>query len=79
MQQQINWARGRPYEHLAFDWQSGAAAFAGQWRKAQQHARRAIDLTARGETKEIAARYATEQALRGAVIAGRPAPMPRKD
>jgi serine/threonine protein kinase/predicted Zn-dependent protease len=68
MQQQIDWARGRPYEHMAFDWQTGAAASAGQWRKAQQHARRAIDLTARGETKEITAGYAVEQALRGAVF-----------
>jgi eukaryotic-like serine/threonine-protein kinase len=68
MQRQIDWAHGRPYEHIAFDWQTGAAASAGQWRKAQELARRAIDLTSRGETKEIAARYATEQALRGAVF-----------
>jgi eukaryotic-like serine/threonine-protein kinase len=68
MQQQIDWARGGPYEHIAFDWQTGAAVSAGQWRKAQELARRAIDLTSRGETKEIAARHATEQALRGAVF-----------
>ena len=29
---------------LAFDWQTGAAAVAGQWRKAQELSRRAIDL-----------------------------------
>jgi eukaryotic-like serine/threonine-protein kinase len=68
MQQQIDWARGTPDEYLALSWQTGAAAFAGQWRKAQDFARRALELTARGDTQEIAARYATEQALRGAVF-----------
>jgi eukaryotic-like serine/threonine-protein kinase len=68
MQERVDWARGRPDEHIAFDWQTGAAAFAGQWRRAQELSGRAIDLTARSDTKEIAARYATEQALRGAVF-----------
>jgi eukaryotic-like serine/threonine-protein kinase len=68
MQQQLDWARGRPDEYLALSWQTGAAAFAGQWRKAQDFARRALELTAGGDTQEIAARYATEQALRGAVF-----------
>ena len=56
MQQQIDWARGKPDEYVALDWQTGAAAFAGQWRKAQELSRRAIDLAARGDTKEVAAR-----------------------
>jgi eukaryotic-like serine/threonine-protein kinase len=68
MRQQIDWARGRPNEYIAFDWQTGAAAFAGQWRKAQDFSRLAIDLAAPGDTQEVAARYATEQALRGAVF-----------
>lgn len=68
MQEQLNWAKGRPDEYVTFDWQAGTAAFAGQWRKAQEFARHAIDLTARGITKELAARYATEQALRGAML-----------
>ena len=68
MRNQIDWARGRPDEYLALDWQTGAAAFVGQWRKAQELSRRAIELTARGDTKEVAARYATEQALQGAVF-----------
>jgi serine/threonine protein kinase/Flp pilus assembly protein TadD len=68
MRQQLDWARGRPDEYLVFDWQTGAAAFAGQWRKAQDFARRAMELAARGDTKEVAAQYATEQALRGAVV-----------
>jgi len=68
MQQQLDWAHGTPEEYVALDWQTGAAAFAGQWRKAQDFSRRAIDLAARGDTKEVAARYTTEQALRGAVF-----------
>jgi tetratricopeptide (TPR) repeat protein len=68
MQQQIDWSRGKPEEYVALDWQTGAAACAGQWRKAQELSRRAVDLTARDETKEVAARFATEQALRGAVL-----------
>ncbi len=68
MQQQLDWAKGKPNEYIAFDWQTGAAACAGQWRQAQEFSRRAIDLAGRGDTTEVAARYATEQALRGAVF-----------
>ncbi|MGH9843241.1 MAG: hypothetical protein ACREEM_31260, partial [Blastocatellia bacterium] len=68
MREQIEWARGKPEEYVAFDWQTGAAAFAGQWRKAQGFSRPAVDLTARGDTKEVASRYVTEQAMRGAVF-----------
>ncbi len=64
MQQQLDWSRGKLNEYVALDWQAGATAFGGQWRKAQELSRRAIDLAARGDTKEVAARYATEQALR---------------
>jgi eukaryotic-like serine/threonine-protein kinase len=68
MQRQIDWGRGNPEESFALDWQTGAAAYAGQWRKAQDFSRRAIEMTERGDTQETAARYATEQALRGAVF-----------
>jgi len=68
MQEQIVWLRGKPDEYLGSDWQSGAAAFAGQWRKCEEAAGRAIGLTARGDTIEIAARYATEQSIRGAIF-----------
>jgi eukaryotic-like serine/threonine-protein kinase len=68
MQQQLDWANGKPYEYVAFDWQAGAAAFGGQWHSAQELSGRAIDLTARGETKEVAAGYAAEEALRLSVL-----------
>ncbi|MGH9841657.1 MAG: winged helix-turn-helix domain-containing protein [Blastocatellia bacterium] len=68
MQQQVEGMLGNPEEYAALDWQTGAAAFAGQWRKAQELSRSAINLAAQVEMKEVAARYGTEQALRGAVF-----------
>ena len=68
MQQQTAWSSGKPDEYVALDWQTAAAAFAGQWRKSQEFSRRSIDLSTRGENREVAARYATEQALRSAVL-----------
>ncbi len=68
MQRQLDWTRGKLDEYMAFDWQAGAAVYGGQWRQAQEFARRAIELSAQGDTKEVAAQYATEQALRGAVF-----------
>jgi tetratricopeptide (TPR) repeat protein len=68
MQRQIDWGRGNQEESFALDWQTGAAAYAGQWRKAQDFSRRAIEMTEHGDTQETAVRYATEQALRGAVF-----------
>jgi DNA-binding winged helix-turn-helix (wHTH) protein/Flp pilus assembly protein TadD len=68
MRRQLDWASGKPEEYAALDWQGQAATFGGEWRKAQEFARRAIDLAARGDTAEVAARYVTEQALWGAVF-----------
>jgi serine/threonine protein kinase/tetratricopeptide (TPR) repeat protein len=68
MQQQLAWASGRPDEYMALDWQNGAAAFGGQWRRAQDFSRRSIDLATRSDAREVAARYAAEAALRGAVL-----------
>ena len=68
MQQQLTWASGKPDEYVAPNWQTQAAAFAGQWKRAQDFARRAIDLAAGSQAKENAAQYAADTALRGAVI-----------
>ena len=68
MQQQLEWARSKPEEYVAIDWQTSAAAFAGQWRQAQDFSRRAIELAAHRDNREVAAKYATEQALRSAVL-----------
>jgi hypothetical protein len=68
MQQQLDWARRKANEDLAFSWQTAAAASSGQWRKAQELSRRTIALADHGDTKEVAAGYAAEQALRLAVL-----------
>ena len=68
MQQQLDWTRGKLDEYRVFDWQASGAAYGGQWRKAQEFSRQAIELSAHGDTQEVAAQYATEQALRGAVL-----------
>ncbi|HEY8224754.1 MAG TPA: tetratricopeptide repeat protein [Pyrinomonadaceae bacterium] len=68
MQQQVSWANGRPDAYVALDWQTSASAFAGQWRRAQELSQRAIDLALSSDTKEVAARYAAEAALRAAAF-----------
>lgn len=68
MQQQLDWAKGKPDEYVALDWQTDAAAFAGQWRRAQDLSRRSIDLSMRVDAKEVAAGYADEAALLGALF-----------
>jgi serine/threonine protein kinase/predicted Zn-dependent protease len=68
IQQQLTWASGKPDEYVALDWQTQTAAFAGQWQRAQDFARRAIDLAAGSDAKENAAQYAAEAALRAAVF-----------
>ena len=68
MQQQLDWAKGKPDEYVALDWQTGAAAFAGQWRRAQELSRRSIDLAIRSDGREDAAEYAVEAVWRSALF-----------
>jgi tetratricopeptide (TPR) repeat protein/predicted Ser/Thr protein kinase len=68
MTQQLDWARGKPDEYVASDLQAQTAAFAGQYGRSQEFARRAIDLATRGGAKEVAAQYAAEAAVRGAAF-----------
>lgn len=64
MDANLRWFAGRDDEYLALDLQAGAAGFQGKWRTAQDFSRRSIDLAGRGNTKEVAAKFASEQALR---------------
>jgi hypothetical protein len=64
MTENLQWFNGRNDEYIALDLQAGAAAFQGKWRTAQEFSRRAIDLANLSGAKEVAARFATEQALR---------------
>jgi tetratricopeptide (TPR) repeat protein len=68
MQQQLDWLKGKPNEYVALDWQAATAAYAGQWRRAQDLSRRSIGLTMRSDAKQVAAEYVAEAALRGAVF-----------
>ena len=68
MQNHINWARGKPDEYAALNWQTGATALAGKWRQAQDLSQRSIDLASRRNVKGVAASYAAMQALRAASI-----------
>lgn len=64
MAKQLSWFSGRADEYIALDLQAEAAAFKGEWRRAQDFSRRAIDLASRSDSNEIAAQYAAEQAVR---------------
>jgi len=64
MEDNLKWFSGRDDEYLALDLQAGAAGFKGQWRTSQDFSRRAIDLASRSNAKEVAAKFAAEQALR---------------
>jgi tetratricopeptide (TPR) repeat protein len=68
MREQIAWASGKPDEHIAVDWQAQTAAFAGEWRKSQDYARRATEMAERNEAKEVAAQYTAQAALRAAAL-----------
>lgn len=71
MKRQVDALSGKPFEYLALGWQTGAAAFAGQWRSARELARRAIDLAARGDANETAAQYAAQAAVYAALFGQR--------
>ncbi|HKR59979.1 MAG TPA: protein kinase [Pyrinomonadaceae bacterium] len=68
MQQQLDWTRGKPDEYVGLDWQAQTSAFAGQLQRSQGFSRSAVELATRSGSKEVAAQYAIESALRGAVI-----------
>jgi tetratricopeptide (TPR) repeat protein len=68
MQRELDWANGRPEKYVPLEWLAATAAFEGQWSRAKELSRFAIELAGHGDTKELAARYATDQALRAAVL-----------
>ena len=64
MQRHLDWFSGRADEYLALDLLTGSAAFRGQWRKAQDHSRKSVELAMRNGAKEVAAQFAADQAVR---------------
>jgi tetratricopeptide (TPR) repeat protein len=65
---QLVWFSGQPDEYIALDLQTTTAAFRGEWLKALDFSRRAIDIATRSDAQEVAVRYEVEQALRAAVL-----------
>ncbi|HEX7297256.1 MAG TPA: protein kinase [Pyrinomonadaceae bacterium] len=66
LQAQIAWASGRADEYRAVNWQTQTAAFGGEWRKSEEHLRRATELALRSQAKEVAASYTADEAVRAA-------------
>ena len=64
IQTNLRWFAGRDDEHIAFDVQARAAAVKGQWRTAQDFSRRSVDLATHTNAREVAGKYAAEQAVR---------------
>lgn len=64
MEKNLGWFTGRSDEYLSLALQTGAAAFRGQWRRAQELSRRAIEMANRNDANEVAALFVAEQALR---------------
>jgi eukaryotic-like serine/threonine-protein kinase len=67
MQQQVDWAAGKPgSEDLLLSFQSDAEAYYGRLGKARDFSRRAVDSAVRDESKESAALWQVNAALREA-------------
>src|SRR4030095_439720 len=66
LQEQLTWASGRPDEYRAVYWETQSAAFGGEWRKSEEHLRRATELALRVNAKEVVASYTAEHAVRAA-------------
>ena len=66
LQEQLAWASGRPDEYRAVNWQTQSASYGGEWRKSEEHLRRATELALRAEAREVVASYTAEHAVRAA-------------
>ncbi|HWQ35216.1 MAG TPA: protein kinase [Blastocatellia bacterium] len=73
MQQQLDWAKGRPDQYRAFHWQAEAASFAGRLRQANEHYRRAAELAESRHAERSA--WFGEEALLWAAVSGRCEPV----
>jgi serine/threonine protein kinase/tetratricopeptide (TPR) repeat protein len=68
MQQQVDWANGRPGEYDHLNWQAGAAVFAGQWQKAHELSNRAAELAQQRNLQEEAGNSVSSNAEWAAVL-----------
>ncbi|MGO9125706.1 MAG: protein kinase domain-containing protein [Terriglobales bacterium] len=73
MERQVAWAAGKPgTEDLLLSWQSDTEAYYGRLLKARDFSRRAVDASVRADSKETAALWQVNAALREAEF-GNPA------
>jgi len=68
MKQQIEWAKGKPDEYSAQNWQAETAAFSGQSRKAREFSDQAFEVAERRDLKEVASQIAVGAAVRDALF-----------
>ena len=68
MQQQVEWANGKPGEYAAQSWQAETAAFLGQSRKAKEFSSRAVESAQRRNLKEVVAQILAEDAAQDALF-----------
>jgi serine/threonine protein kinase/tetratricopeptide (TPR) repeat protein len=68
MQQQVDWADGRPGEYDHLNWQAGTTAFAGQWQKARELSNRAAELAEQRKLEEEAGNSVSSNAEWAAVL-----------
>ncbi|HEX4810199.1 MAG TPA: winged helix-turn-helix domain-containing protein [Bryobacteraceae bacterium] len=68
MEQQIKWASATANDYTAFDWQAGAAASLGQWRRSTDFSRLAVQAVKGTKAEEVAAEFAAQAALRSAIL-----------
>lgn len=68
MQQQIEWAAGKPDEYVALNWQAESATFSGRLREAKEFSNRALALAERRGLEDVAAQIALAAAAREALL-----------
>ena len=68
MQQQIEWAKGKPDEYVAQNWQAETAAFSGQLRRAREFSSNAFDLAEHRGLNDVAAQIAAGATARDAFL-----------
>ncbi len=68
MKQQIDWARGKPQELGALDWQAYGAEFAGKLHQAEDFYRQVVELAQRNKNRVRAAQETADMAITEAVF-----------
>ena len=68
MQQQLDWAKGKPNEYVSLFWQANTAAYQGQLRIARELSQRGVDAQLSRNLKENAANEISLNASTAAAV-----------